>query len=189
MALLLASFVFFAVDLTMAEHILTRSMTLDVPREEAFAFFADAGNLERITPPELNFHIITPQPIHIRQGTLIDYELRMRGFPVKWRTEISVWEPPFRFVDQQIRGPYSQWIHTHTFTALEPNKTLIEDEVLYRLPLEPLGDIAHFFVRRELEYIFDYRQKAVAEVLGKRSRTQSFGVKKSRVVASRVNYP
>jgi ligand-binding SRPBCC domain-containing protein len=155
----------------MAEHILTRSLTLDVPREEAFAFFADAGNLERITPPELNFHIVTPQPIDIQQGTLIDYELRMRGFPVKWRTEISMWEPPFRFVDQQLRGPYSQWIHTHTFTELEINKTLIEDEVRYRLPFEPFGDIAHFFVSRELEYIFGYRQKAVAEELGNPAET------------------
>jgi ligand-binding SRPBCC domain-containing protein len=104
-------------------------------------------------------------PIDIRQGTLIDYKLKMRGFPVKWRTEISVWYPPYRFVDQQLRGPYRQWIHTHTFTELEPSKTLIEDEVRYRLPFEPLGDFAHFFVARELKYIFDYRQKAVSEIL------------------------
>ncbi|CAN5396486.1 SRPBCC family protein [soil metagenome] len=149
----------------MAEHILTREITLDIPREEAFAFFADAGNLERITPPELQFHIVTPQPIDIRQGTLIDYKLRMRGLPVKWRTEISVWDPPFEFVDQQLTGPYSQWIHRHTFTVLGPSKTLIEDQVRYRLPLEPLGDIAHFFVLSELNYIFDYRQKAVSEIL------------------------
>lgn len=149
----------------MAEHILTRSLTLDLPIAKVFDFFADAGNLERITPPELSFHIITPQPIKIEQGTLIDYELKMRGIPMKWRTEISVWEPPFRFVDQQLRGPYSQWIHTHTFTELEPDKTLIEDEVRYRLPLEPIGDIAHFFVKSELAYIFDYRQKVVAEML------------------------
>lgn len=149
----------------MAEYILKRELTLDLPREEVFEFFADAGNLERITPLELNFHIITPQPIDIRKGALIDYKLKMRGIPVKWRTEISVWEPPFRFVDQQLKGPYKQWIHTHTFTELETNKTLIVDDVRYRLPLEPLGDVAHFFVRRELDYIFDYRQKAVAEIL------------------------
>ncbi len=149
----------------MAEYILKRELTLDLPRVEVFDFFADAGNLERITPPELNFHIITPKPIDIRKGALIDYKLKMRGLPVKWRTEISVWDPPYKFVDQQLKGPYKQWIHTHTFTELESNKTLIEDEVRYRLPMEPLGDIAHFFVVRELNYIFDYRQKAVAEIL------------------------
>lgn len=149
----------------MAEYILTRELTLDLPIATVFDFFADAGNLERITPPELNFNIITPQPIDIRQGTLIDYTLKMRGIPVKWQTEISVWEPPFRFVDQQLRGPYKQWIHRHTFTEVGPNETHMEDEVRYRLPLEPLGDITHFMVRRELEYIFDYRQKVVAKLL------------------------
>ena len=149
----------------MSEHTLTRAITLDRPREEVFDFFADAGNLERITPPELKFHIVTPQPIAIQKGTLIDYELRMRGIPVSWRTEISLWEPPFKFVDQQLRGPYRQWIHTHTFTDHGPGQTLIEDEVRYRLPLEPFGDIADVFVRRELNYIFDFRQKAVRELL------------------------
>ena len=159
----------------MSEHILTATQTIALPREEVFAFFADAGNLERITPPELNFHIVTPQPINIEKGALIDYKLKMRGFPVKWRTEISVWEPPFRFVDQQLCGPYSEWIHTHTFTELGPNETLMEDEVRYRLPLEPLGDIAHFFVRHELEYIFDFRQKAVAEILFSPQRHREHG--------------
>ncbi len=154
----------------MAEYILKRELTIDLPRAEVFDFFADAGNLERITPPELNFYIITPQPIDIRKGALIDYRLKLRGFPVTWRTEISLWEPPFRFVDQQLKGPYKQWIHTHTFTEIDTGTTLIEDEVRYRLPMEPLGDIAHFMVRRELEYIFDYRQKAVAEMLQKRAR-------------------
>jgi len=150
----------------MAEHILTRELTLDLPRREAFEFFANAANLERITPPELNFHIITPQPIVIEQGTLIDYKLSMRGLPMKWRTEISVWNPPFEFVDQQLSGPYRQWIHRHTFTEAGPSKTFMLDEVRYRLPFEPFGDLAHFFVRRELDYIFDYRQKTVAEILG-----------------------
>ncbi len=154
----------------MAEYILKRELTIDLPRAEVFDFFANAGNLERITPQELNFHIITPQPIDIRKGALIDYRLKLRGLPVTWRTEISVWEPPFRFVDQQLKGPYKQWIHTHTFTEIDPGTTLIEDEVRYRLPMEPLGDIAHFMVRRELDYIFDFRQKAVAEILQKPAR-------------------
>jgi ligand-binding SRPBCC domain-containing protein len=150
----------------MAEHTLTRTLTLGLPRRRVFEFFADAGNLERITPPELNFNIITPRPIDIGRGTLIDYKLRLRGLPITWRTEISVWDPPNEFVDRQLSGPYRQWVHRHTFTELGPEETLIEDEVRYRLPLEPLGDIAHFIVRRELEYIFDFRQRAVAEMLG-----------------------
>jgi ligand-binding SRPBCC domain-containing protein len=149
----------------MAEHVLTRSLTLNLPRAEVFVFFADAANLERITPPELSFHVVTPQPICIQQGTLIDYQLKLRGFPVNWRTVISVWNPPYEFIDEQLKGPYKQWIHRHTFTELEKNKTLIEDEVSYRLPFEPLGDATHFLVRRELNYIFDFRQKAVAEIL------------------------
>ena len=151
----------------MAEHILKRELTVERPIADVFAFFADAGNLERITPPELNFHIATPQPIAIGKGTLIVYNLKMRGFPVSWRTEISAWDPPFEFVDQQLQGPYRPWIHRHTFTELGPSRTLIADEVRYRLPLEPLGDIAHFLVRRELDYIFDYRQTAVADVLSR----------------------
>lgn len=152
----------------MAEHILHRVLTLDLPREQVFEFFAAAANLERITPPELSFHIITRQPIEVHKGTLIDYKLKLHGLPMTWRTEITTWNPPFEFVDTQLRGPYSQWIHRHTFTEIDENKTLIEDEVRYRLPLEPLGDIAHFIVRRELNYIFDYRQKAVKEILGGR---------------------
>ena len=152
----------------MAEYILRRELTLHLPRTRVFDFFADAGNLERITPPELGFNIITPQPIDIKKGALIDYTLKMRGIPVSWRTEISTWEPPYEFVDQQLRGPYKQWIHRHTFTEISPTETHMEDEVKYRLPFEPLGDIAHFLVRRELEYIFDYRQKAVAEILGEK---------------------
>lgn len=149
----------------MAEHVLTRELTLDLPIEKVFAFFTDAGNLERITPPELNFHIITPQPIGIKKGALIDYKLKVRGFPVTWKTEISEWNPPHDFVDRALTSPYRQWIHKHTFTRIETDKTLIEDEVRYRLPFEPLGDLAHWFVRRELDYIFDYRQKIVAEIL------------------------
>ncbi len=149
----------------MAEHILTRELTLDSPIKKVFDFFADAGNLERITPPELNFRIITTQPIAIKKGTLIDYQLKLRGLPVKWRTEISEWNPPHLFVDRALKSPYKQWIHRHTFTELAENKTLIEDEVRYRLPLEPFGDLAHWFVRRELDYIFDFRQRVVKEIL------------------------
>ena len=89
---------------------------------------------------------------------------------LKWRTEISVWNPPFEFVDEALRSPYKQWIHRHKFTELEENKTLIEDEVRYRLPLEPFGNLAARFVRRELDYIFDFRKKTVLEILQPKTR-------------------
>ncbi len=151
----------------MSEHILTRKLTLDLPINKVFDFFADAGNLERITPPELNFIIITPQPIDIKKGALIDYRLKLRSLPVTWKTVISEWNPPHVFVDEALKSPYKQWIHRHTFTEISENQTLIEDEVKYRLPLEPFGNFAHWFIRRELDYIFDYRQKAVREILQK----------------------
>ena len=149
----------------MSEYVLQRSLTLDLPREQVFDFFADAGNLERITPPELKFHITTPQPIDIKKGALIDYRLKLHSFPVRWQTIISVWNPPYEFVDEALKSPYKQWIHRHTFTELAPDKTLIEDEVKYRLPFAPFGNIAHWLVRRELDYIFDFRQKTVQEIL------------------------
>ncbi len=150
----------------MAEFVLTRETVVERPLDEVFAFFSDAANLERITPPALNFHIVTPQPITIRKGTLIDYELKLHGFPMTWRTEITQWNPPFEFVDTQLKGPYSQWIHRHTFTDLGDGRTKVADELRYRLPLEPLGDLFHFIVRGELEKVFDFRQKVIADVFG-----------------------
>lgn len=148
----------------MAEHILRTSIEIDRTRAEVFEFFADAGNLERITPPELGFEILTPQPMEMRSGMLIDYRLRIWGFPIDWRTEITRWDPPFEFEDTQLRGPYSQWIHRHTFSERGTGKTLIEDEVRYRLPFEPFGDAIHFLVRAELEKIFDFRANAVRDI-------------------------
>ena len=152
----------------MAEHFLTREMTVDVARPRVFDFFSDAGNLEWITPLDLKFHIFTPQPIDLYKGALIEYRLRIRGFPVNWRTEIALWNPPFEFIDRELKGPYKQWIHRHTFIELADNKTLIKDEVRYRLPFEPVSDILHCLVRRELDRIFDFREKAVSEMLEKK---------------------
>lgn len=150
----------------MAEHILERKQIIKRPQAEVFEFFADAGNLEKITPPELNFHIITPQPIDIKKGALIDYQLKLRGIPITWKTEITQWNPPFDFVDTALKSPYRQWIHLHTFEENEAGETVMKDIVRYRLPLEPLGDLAHFYVKKELKYIFDYRYKVIEEIFG-----------------------
>jgi ligand-binding SRPBCC domain-containing protein len=158
----------------MAEHILRREQIIERPRAEVFEFFADAGNLQKITPPELNFQILTPQPIDIKKGALIDYRLKLRGIPITWKTEITQWNPPFDFVDTALKSPYKQWIHLHRFTTGARGETVMEDIVRYRLPLEPLGDIAHFYVKKELNYIFDYRRKIIEEIF--RPRAANAGV-------------
>lgn len=147
----------------MSEHILEREQIIKHPIREVFDFFADAVNLEKITPPQLNFHIITPQPIDIKKGTLIEYQLKLRGLPIKWKTEITEWNPPFAFVDTALKSPYKQWIHLHTFEEGKNGETIMRDRVRYRLPFEPLGDFAHWYVKKELKYIFDYRYRVVKE--------------------------
>jgi hypothetical protein len=147
-------------------HVLARSQRLDLSVERAFAFYADARNLEAITPPWLAFEVVTPGAIEMRPGTLIEYRLRVHGLGVAWRTRIEAWEPPWRFVDVQVRGPYALWEHTHSFEPVGDEAVVIRDRVRYALPLGPLGRIAHAgFVKRDLERIFDYRQRAVADRL------------------------
>ena len=142
--------------------ILQRVQILPRPRDEVFAFFEDARNLEAITPTFLRFRVVTPGPIAMRAGALIEYRLSLFGAPFGWQTEIEIYEPTRRFVDRQLRGPYRVWRHTHEFEDVAGG-TRMTDHVEYELPLGPLGDIAHaLFVKRTVAKIFDYR----AEVIG-----------------------
>jgi ligand-binding SRPBCC domain-containing protein len=151
----------------MAEYVFKASSMIARPRDDVFDFFSQAENLGRITPPELQFEILTKTPIELRKGTLIDYRLRLNGIPMKWRTEITVWNPPYEFEDTQLSGPYKQWIHRHRFTEDDPDTTLMEDEVRYRLPLEPLGDIVQFLIAGQIEKIFRYREQTIGKIFGK----------------------
>jgi ligand-binding SRPBCC domain-containing protein len=149
----------------MSLHVLRRKQLLPVRREEAFAFFADAANLEEITPPWLNFRIVTPTPIALHTGSLIEYKLHWRGIPIGWTTEIRRWNPPYGFVDTQIRGPYQLWHHTHKFEEVEGG-TLMTDVVWYKVPGGPLGDLIHKLqVKRDVNRIFDYRYHRIATLM------------------------
>src|SRR5438876_10970300 len=143
---------------------LERIQVLPRPVEETFAFFADAFNLEAITPPWLHFRILTPPPVVMRQGTEIEFRLRWRGVPLGWRTRIEQWEENRQCVDRQIRGPYRLWHHLHTFETV-PEGTRMHDVVTYALPLGPLSLLAHrLIVGPDLERIFDCRAERVAEL-------------------------
>jgi ligand-binding SRPBCC domain-containing protein len=142
-----------------------REQLIQRPLEEVFAFFADAQNLEAITPPYLCFRIVTPPPIQTQEGTLLDYRLRLFGIPFSWRTRIESWIANERFVDVQLRGPYAKWRHTHEFHATSEG-TLVVDHVDYDIGWWICGALAQAaFVRRTLDDIFDYRAKRVAELL------------------------
>jgi len=150
----------------MAIHTLRREQILDAPADAAFAFFADARNLEAITPPLLRFEVVTPAPIDMAVGTFIQYRLRWRGVPIRWDTLIQAWEPPLRFVDVQVRGPYRLWHHTHEVQALDRGRSLMRDTVRYAIGFGRAGDVAQrLVVRRDLDAIFDYRARRVPALL------------------------
>jgi len=148
----------------MSEHTLTTAITLPLSRADIFPFFSKAENLGKLTPPELSFDIKSPLPIEMKPGAVIDYTIGLYGLPMNWRTLISTWDAPNVFVDEQVKGPYAQWIHRHSFTDV-PGGTRINDVVRYRLPLGALGDLAHFIVKRQLMHIFTFRQAECARLL------------------------
>jgi ligand-binding SRPBCC domain-containing protein len=152
---------------TMAQYRLNTRLFVARPLDETFAFFADAGNLQQLTPPWLSFRIRTPQPIEMRPGTLIDYLITVHGLPVPWRTRISEWSPPAQFVDEQLWGPYWRWHHTHRFTAVDGG-TLVEDTVVY----SPIGGAAlhALMVQRDLTRIFTFRQHEILRHFGVAAR-------------------
>jgi ligand-binding SRPBCC domain-containing protein len=157
----------------MHTHVLERSQVIYRSRGEAFDFFSDAFNLERITPPLLRFRILTRPPIKMEAGVLLDYRLALFGIPFQWRTLIESWTPESSFVDSQIKGPYRLWRHTHTFEELSPGTTLMRDRVEYQIPFGTLGRIAHpLLVRGTLKNIFDYRAKMTADLLAPRARLE-----------------
>ncbi|MGC6487257.1 MAG: SRPBCC family protein [Planctomycetota bacterium] len=141
--------------------------TLWVPHtpEQVFPFFADAQKLELITPPWLSFRILTEMPLEMRVGALIDYRISLRGIPIRWRTRIARWEPNYAFADEQLIGPYAVWHHTHTFTP-QDGGTVLGDDVVMRPRGGPLAPVVMRCVRGELERIFEYRARVMAEKFG-----------------------
>ncbi|KXK56301.1 MAG: hypothetical protein UZ05_CHB002000218 [Chlorobi bacterium OLB5] len=144
-------------------RILTSEVTVNRPVDEVFGFFAKAENLNLITPPELFFIILTPLPIVMKKGAIIDYRIKLGGLKFKWKTEITQWEPPYSFTDTQLKGPYRIWIHEHSFESHQ-GKTVVKDKVTYLPPgfiAEPL--INSLFVKQRLENIFDFRRQKISE--------------------------
>ncbi|MCK6446655.1 MAG: SRPBCC family protein [Planctomycetes bacterium] len=147
-------------------YVLRADTRVAAPLERVFEFFSLAENLERLTPDDLSFTILTPRPIEMRVGASIDYRIRLGPVPMKWRTRIDVWEPGRRFVDAQLAGPYACWWHEHRFVA-EGRTTRMFDTVFYSPPFGPLGALAHgLFVKPKLLQIFGYRERAIGELFG-----------------------
>lgn len=148
----------------MKKFVLETSVWLPKPLKEVFPFFADAYNLEEITPPYLQFEVLTPRPIPMRVGQTIDYKLKLRGIPIRWRSEIAAWEPPYRFVDQQLKGPYRLWHHEHRFREVD-GMTEASDTVTYGV----LGGalVNKLLVERDVQDIFRYRHERMQEIFGR----------------------
>jgi len=147
-------------------HVLKRVQQFPCKAEEVFSFFQMPENLALITPSWLDFRILTPPPVIMSRGTVIDYTIRWMTVPVRWTTLITAYDPPHLFVDEQIRGPYTLWEHTHSFRERE-GWTEMTDQVRYRLPFGLLGRVAHaLFIRHQLEAIFDHRSRVIGQMFG-----------------------
>ncbi len=157
----------------MKKFTLESKQTFSVPLEEVFEFFSKAENLGVLTPGWMEFKILTPLPIQMKPGAVIDYRISMRGLPMRWRTVIEEWDPPHRFVDVQARGPYRYWRHEHSFVERE-GQTEVIDRVEYAPPGGAL--VNALIVKGQLRQIFQYRQGALVGVLGP-SVAQSLGVR------------
>jgi len=143
------------------EHILKRELTVPRPLKEVFAFFDRPENLGALTPPDMGFRILTPPPLEMRRDAVVDYIVTVSGLPVRWTTLITDYDPPHRFVDLQLRGPYAWWHHTHEFEALAGG-TVIRDTVRYGMPFGPLGELAHALaVQGRLQRIFAFRDRVI----------------------------
>ncbi|MDP9034418.1 MAG: SRPBCC family protein [Myxococcota bacterium] len=154
-------------------HVLEREQFVARPRSEVFAFFADAANLERLTPSSLRFEIESALPIEMHRGALIDYKISLFGVGLHWRTLIEAFQPETRFVDVQLKGPYRLWRHTHEFVDAAGG-TIVRDHVEYEVSLGLLGELAHVvFVERQLGAIFDFRRKSIDEIFAARSDVSS----------------
>lgn len=151
---------------------LTDHFVVASPLDKTWAFFSDAGNLAAITPPWLAFTVQTPSPIHMGDGTRLDYTIRWMGLPIRWRTRIVEWSPPRQFADLQTRGPYTLWLHQHTFDPVEDG-VACRDRVIYKLPVPGVAPLVHWLtVRKQLREIFRFRRTVIAERLGWRRALQ-----------------
>lgn len=156
-------------------YVLERRQFVARPLDEVFAFFSEPRNLARITPRWLHFRMVCADAVGMRRGLRIHYLIRPLGVPQKWVSEITVWDPPHRFVDEQVRGPYRRWHHLHEFRAVDGG-TEVRDRVSYELPLGILGRAAHaLFVGHQLRSIFDHRERTIEDVFGSPTKTMTEG--------------
>jgi len=148
----------------MNERVLEYKTSINKPLDEVFAFFSKAENLNKLTPSELQFEILTPSPIAMKKGAMIEYKIKLSGIPFKWKTEICEWNPPYKFADQQLKGPYTKWYHEHIFTE-EEGKTIMIDRITYLSKGWIMAPLLHaLFVDKRVKEIFTYREKVLNDL-------------------------